>query len=259
MRRRLGDMRDAGQRLARWPSCRLVVMLVRRMLLFAMLGVVAAMVLTVLWNIGLGVGETLWNTGSDVGGPRPGEMIASYLRWGRWADLATVVLFAALLIVAPFLSGTRRAGHIVVAGAAVALVGDLIDLSTLASPGAVLGLTPEELAATFTAGRNFGFSTDPTSMDIWAVGILLLAVGFFLLSADADDRRWSRASAMLGVAFGVMALTGINFFGTAGIFWLASWIGMGGCLYWLVVALNVTAESSGSAMLASRRTLLSTH
>lgn len=232
-------------------------MLVRRTLQFAVFAVVAAMVLTVLWNVGLGVGEPLWNAGLNVGRPMLGEVIGSYLRWGRWADLATLLVFATVLIVAPFLPGARRAGHILVAGGVVAFVGDLIDLSHLASPDAGPGLTPKELAANFTASRNFGFSTDPTSMYIWAAGILLLAVGLLILSVDAEDRRWSRASAMLGVAFAVMALTGLNVFGTAGIFWITSWIGMGGCLYWLVVGLNVTAESGGPATSASRHTLAS--
>jgi hypothetical protein len=234
-------------------------MLVRRTLQFALLALVAMMVLTVLWNIGLGVGEPLWNTGLDVGEPTLGETIVSYFRWGWWADLATLLLFAALLIVTPFLPGTRRAGHVVVAGAAIALVGDLIDLSNLASPDAGRGLTPDGLAAEFTAGRVFGFSTDPTSMYTWAAGIILMGIGLLILSVDAEDRKWSRVSVVLGIAFGVMALTGINVFGTGGIFWIASWIAMGACFYWLLVALKVTAESSGSATRASQRTFASLH
>ena len=52
-----------------------------------------------------------------------------------------------------------------------------------------------------------------------------------------------------------MALAGI--FGTAGIFWIASWIAMGTCFYWLLVALKVTAEWGGSATRASQHTLAS--
>ncbi|MEX2623276.1 MAG: hypothetical protein WD651_06090 [Acidimicrobiia bacterium] len=235
-------------------------MLVRRTLQVALLALVATMVLTVLWNIGLGVGERLWNTGLNVGGePTIGQTIVSYFRWGRWADLATLLLFAALLIVTPFLPGTRRAGHIVVAGAAIAVVGDLIDLSNLSSPDAGRGLTPDALVAEFTAGRVFGFSTDPTSMYTWAAGIILMGIGLLILSVDAEDRKWSRVSVVLGIAFGVMALTGINVLGTGGIFWLASWIAMGACLYWLLVALKVTVESSGSAAKASQRTFASLH
>jgi hypothetical protein len=235
-------------------------MLVRRTLQFALLALVTTTVLTVLWNIGLGVGEPLWNTGLNAGGePTLGETIVSYLRWGRWADVATLLLFAALLIVAPFLPGTRRAGHIVVAGAAIALVGDLIDLSNLAGPDAGSGLTPDGLAAVFTAGRVFGFSTDPTSIYTWAAGIMLMGIGLLILSVDAEDRKWSRVSGVLGLAFAVMALTGINVFGTRGVFWIASWIAMGACFYWLVVALNVTTEPSGSATWANKRTFASLH
>jgi hypothetical protein len=165
-------------------------MLVRRTLQVALLALVATMVLTVLWNIGLGVGEPLWNTGLDVGGePTLGETIVSYLWWGRWADLATLLLFAALLIVAPFLPGTRRAVHSVVAGAVIALVGDLIDLSNLASPDAGRGLTPDGLVAHFTASRVFGLSTDPTSMYTWAAGFMLMGIGLLILSADAEERK----------------------------------------------------------------------
>jgi hypothetical protein len=217
-------------------------MLVRRTLQFALLALVATMALTVLWNIGLIVGE-----------PTLGETITSYFRWGRWADVATLLLFVALLIVTPFLPGTRRAGHIVVAGVAIALVGDLIDLSNLASPDAGIDLTPDGLAAVFTAGRAFGFSTDPTSMYTWAAGIMLMGIGLLILSVDAEDRKWSRISAVLGIAFAVMALIGINVFGTRGVFWIASWIAMGACFSWLVVALNVTTESSGSANWAKKR------
>jgi hypothetical protein len=58
-------------------------MQVRRTLQFGLLALVATMVLTVLWNIGLGVGEPLWNSGLNVDRePMLGETIVSYLRWG---------------------------------------------------------------------------------------------------------------------------------------------------------------------------------
>lgn len=230
-------------------------MLVRRTLLFAVGALVAAVVLTVLWNVSLGAGEQFWNTGLDVGRPTLGDIVFSYMQWGRWADVATVALFFAVLVVAPFLPGIRRASHILVAGCAVALVGDLVDLSQFASLNADTGLSPEELAAALTASRHFGFSTDPTSMYIWAGGILLMAVGLLILSIDAERKRWSRASAILGVAFGVMALTGINLLGGTAVFGLASWIGVGACMLWLVTALKVTAGTGDSTASTNRNTL----
>jgi hypothetical protein len=211
-------------------------MLVRRTLQLALLALVATVVLTVVWNIAIGVGE-----------PTLGGIIASYLLWGRWVDFATLVLFAAILIAAPFLPGTRRAGHIIVTGAAIAMVGDLINISNLAGADAGRLLGPDELAAAFSAGRVLGFSTDPTSMFTWVTGMILIAIGLLILSMDAQDRKWGRASGALGVAFGVMAATGMNVFGAVGSFWIASSIAVGVCFYWLHVALRVTAESNGTA------------
>jgi len=216
-------------------------MLVRRTLQLALLALAATVVLTVIWNIAIGVGE-----------PTLGGIIASYLLWGRWADFATLLLFAAILIAAPFLPGTRRAGHIIVAGAAIAMVGDLIDLSNLAGANAGRLLTPDELTAAFSASRVLGFSTDPTSMFTWVTGIILMGIGLLILSMDAEDRKWGRASGALGIAFGVMAATGMNAFGAAGTFWIASSIAMAICLYWLLVALRVTAESDGTATTATQ-------
>lgn len=209
-------------------------MLVRRTLQLALLALVATVVLTVLWNDAIGGGDL-------------GSIIAGYLWWGRWADLASLLLFAAILIAAPFLPGAGRAGHVIVAGAAVAIVGDLIDLSNLADPGAGSLLSSNELATAFTAGRVHGFSTEPTSMFIWAAGVVLMGVGLLILSMDADDRTWGRASGALGIAFGVMASTGINVLGSVAIFWVASWVAMGICFYWLLVALRVSAESGDTA------------
>lgn len=101
-------------------------MLVRRTLQFAFVALAGVVVFTVLWNISLGVDE-----------PTLGSMIASYFAWGRWADMSTVLLLAALLVVAPLLPGARRAAHVIVSGAVIAIVSDLIDLSRFPSPDVV--------------------------------------------------------------------------------------------------------------------------
>jgi hypothetical protein len=72
-----------------------------------------------------------------------------------------------------------------------------------------------------------------------------MGIGLLILSADAEDRTWGQVSAMLGIAFGVMALTGINVFGNLGVLWIASWIAMEICSYWLLLALRVTENSPG--------------
>jgi hypothetical protein len=205
-------------------------MLTRRTLLLALLALVSTVVFSVLWNIDLGMGE-----------PTLGALLASYLMWGRWADITTLVLFAALLIVAPLLPGSRRAGHVIVAGAAIALVGDLIDLSKHEDIAELARLG--QLPTDFAAGRVVSFTIDATPTYTWAAGTILMGIGLLILSADAEDKTWRRVTVMLGIALGVMAFTDIDLFSTADIHWIASWITMAISLYWLLYALKVTANS----------------
>ena len=54
-----------------------------------------------------------------------------YLAYGRWFDLLTAIAFTALLVAVPFVMHVARAKHVLVTGAAVAALGDVIDLSQL--------------------------------------------------------------------------------------------------------------------------------
>jgi len=127
-----------------------------------------------------------------------------------------------------------RAGHVIVAGAAITVVGDLIDPSKFSNLDVGRLAIDNELPATFAVRHVFGFSIDPVPTYTWAVGIILAGIGLLILSVDTEDRTWGRAPAMLGIAYGamaftniaygVMAFTNINVFGTKGVFWIAGWI-----------------------------------
>lgn len=211
--------------------------LVRRTLQFALAAVVATVVLTVLWNIGLGV----WDSGLGDQEPTVGGVIASYHLWGRWARLATLVLFAALLFVVPFLPAARRAGHLFVAGAAIALVGYLDSLSRVSDWESLV--LAHEVPPDFVAGRVFEFSAGAAPTYTWGTGVILMGLSLLIVSLDSEDRDWARASAVLGVAFAVMGLTDMGFLGTQGIAWIVALATMTILSYWLLITVRVTPAS----------------
>lgn len=216
-------------------------MLVRRALQLALGALAAVVVFSVLWNIGLGVDE-----------PTLGAIIASYMAWGRWAEVATVLLLAALLVVTPLLPGAKRAAHVIVSGLVIAMVGDLIDLSKFPGPDVVDLVRVNAIPTDLVAGRAFQFSMQAAPTYVWAVGILLVGVGMFILSLDAEDRTWSRASLSLGIALSVVALTDINV-ETATVSWIASWVSIGILFNWLLVTLRVTGQMDGRATRAAQQ------
>lgn len=216
-------------------------MLVRRTLQFALVATAVVLVLTVLWNVGLGV----WDTGIGSGELTAGDVLSSYLLWGRWANLATLLLFAALLLVAPLLPGGRRAGHVLIAGAGIALVGDLVTLSGVSD---VSGLVfSNQLPTEFVAGRVIQFSAEAAPNYVWGAGVILMGVGLLVLAVDAENKEWTRTSAVLGVAFGAMGLTDMGVFGTKDIAWIVALATTTFIFYWLLVALRVTTASDEPA------------
>ena len=202
-------------------------MLIRRTLQVGLAALGVAALLTFAWNIALGVGL-----------PTVGQVIASYLTWGRWANVAMLVVYAALLIVAPLLPDARRSGHVMLAGAAIAGVGKLLEFPTFE----VADLAPiSAIPIDLTAGRLTDLSTLASPTFTWAGGTILLAIGLFILAVDAEDRRWRRASTTLGAALVLSALTHVNAFGLVGVHWFASWISIGLLGFWLLVALRMAS------------------
>lgn len=141
-----------------------------------------------------------------------------------------------------------RAKPVLVAGAGIAVVGEMIDLSKLVGIDVGRPALDNNLAADFAAGNVFRFAINTTSTYTWVAGVILVGVGLLIVSVDAEDKTWGKASAMLGVAFAAMALTDINVFGTGGAFWVVSLITLVVAFYWVVVALRVTGRSPESVM-----------
>lgn len=212
-------------------------MLIRRTLQFALVAVLAALILTVLWNVGLGV----WDGGLGDREPTLGAVIASYHLWGRWARLAILVLFVALLFVVPFLPGARRASHLFVAGAAIALVGDLGRLSGVSNWESLV--MNSEVPTDFVAGRIVEISAGTAPTYTWGSGVILMGLSLLIVSLDSEDRDWTRASAVLGIALGLTGLSDMGLFGMKGIAWFVALATMTITTYWLLIALRVTTAS----------------
>lgn len=217
----------------------------RRFLQLALVLLVTTAVLTVFENAGVGVEEPppLPDDISDRIVRNFEAAEASYLMWGRWVDLSSALLFSVLLVAAPMLPGVIRAKHLLVSGAAIAVVGEMIDLSKLVGFDVARTALDNDLAADFAAGNAFRFAVNTTSTYTWVAGVVLVGVGLLMVSVDTEHKEWGRASAMLGVAFAAMALTDINIFGTGGAFWVVSLVALVLGFYWILVALRVTETS----------------
>lgn len=51
------------------------------------------------------------------------------------------------------------------------------------------------LAADFAAGNVFRFAINTTSTYTWVAGVILVGVGLLIVSVDAEDKTWGKASA----------------------------------------------------------------
>jgi hypothetical protein len=185
-------------------------MLAKVSIWFAMVCFVAALVFGALGTFGVGLSEPPPRS-EDIS-----ERIVNnfetyeedYLLWGRWIDLGWALGFAGLLIAAPFLPRVDRARHMLVAGAALAVAGDLIDLSKLAGIEiARIGLD-NDLADNFAAGNVFRSAINATSTYVWITGLFLFAVGLLVLARDSTDRRWRGLSYVLAGSLVAVGITG---------------------------------------------------
>lgn len=215
------------------------MIMIRRTLQIGLAALGVAALLTLAWNVALGVGQ-----------PTAGQAIFSYSIWGRWANVAMLVVYGALIVVAPLLPGARRSGHVMLTGAAIAGVGKLFDLSRGIEAA---DITANALPLAFTASRSTELSTLATPTFTWAGGAILLAIGLIVLAIDVEDRRWRRASTALAVSLVFSALTLMNAFGLVGVHWFASWISLGLVGVWLFVALGLESTSEEGRPSSYRR------
>lgn len=133
----------------------------------------------------------------------------SYLRWGRWIDLATAFSFAGLLLVVPTLRDSRRAHGSLVAGVTIVVVADMIDLSKIVAIDTGRLALDNDLAADFAAANMARFMLDWTSTYIWVAGLMILAVGLVVLALDADPGRWRTLTGILAFTVAAVAVTDI--------------------------------------------------
>ena len=169
------------------------------------------------------------------------EVEESYLTYGHWHDFLVASTFAALLVAFPFVRGTDRAKHLLVAGAAIAVVGDAIDLSQMGAIDWARWAASADMQGSFLAADTFRFSINQTSTFVWIAGLFLIAVGLLILARDAQ----SRILAMASVAFAtVLAATGLlDIFGPGWAFDLAMWMLAVVALPWIVVAWSNVDDS----------------
>jgi hypothetical protein len=173
-----------------------------------------------------------------------------YLLWGRWIDLTSALAFASFLVAASVLPGLGRSRPILVAGAAVATVGEVVDLSKLFGfDVGRLGLE-NDLPADFAAGNVFRFAIGNTSTFIWLAGLVLLSVGLIVLASDTPDRSWRSASAILAATLALVV---------ASVLWTTSLVVLVATLlltiatvYWMLVTIRRLNHSPGERRPGSR-------
>ncbi len=214
------------------------------MLRFGVFVVLTTLVLGVLASLGVGLSEAA--PADDVAGGLVENFrveAEAYLVWGRWIDLGTALAFITLLAVAPFVRGAHRAKPYLIAGAAIAVVGDLIDLSQLAGIQVAQFSLDNGLATDFTAGNVFRFAIDSTSTYVWVGGLFIVGIGLFVLAADSEDLPWARQSAMLGAALWATAATDI--WASREVFTIVSWALALVVIAWFALAhRHLTIDSS---------------
>ncbi|HLU32191.1 MAG TPA: hypothetical protein VK088_10545 [Acidimicrobiia bacterium] len=182
-------------------------------LALSVVAIAVSIVIGILEQLGVGLGEP--------GAVAPGlsQQIIDvavthedwYLRYGRWIDLTSAVAFAGILVAIPFVRGTRRALHVLIAGGTLAIAGEVIDLSQLGGIDLARWTLESGLAADFTAANTYRYAINGTASFVWSAGLFLTSVGIFIVANDADDRRWKALNALFAVSLlgtGVADLSG---------------------------------------------------
>lgn len=164
-----------------------------------------------------------------------------YLVYGRWEDLAVAVGFAGLIVAAPFVEGAFRARHVLVAGAAIAVVGDVIDLSQLVGIDVARLALDNDQMSDFVAGNMYRFGIDRTSTLIWVAGLLITGIGMLIVSRDTSSGVWRALSGLFGVSLIVTGLADIS--GNLKFFELAQYATAALGLAWIVAAFQRTSST----------------
>lgn len=186
--------------------------LARGSLIGSMVAIAVVVVIGVLEELGVGIADP-----SPMAGELPQQIIdvavgheERYLRYGRWEDLSLAAAFAGLLLAIPFVKGTQRSRHLLVAGAAVAIVGEVIRLSQLVGIELARWTLENDLAADFTAANTYRFGVNATATYVWTAGLFLAAIGVLIVARDARDLRWRILSALLAISLATNGIAGLS-------------------------------------------------
>lgn len=221
------------------------ITLARGSLFVTTLAICVVVLIRVLNAFGVGLGDP-----GPVANDLPQQIIDAavanadwYLMYGRWEALAVAVAFAGLLVAVPFVKGTRRSKHLLITGAAIAIVAEMIDLSQLVGINLARWTLANGLATDFTAANTYRFAINGTAVYVLAAGLFLTAIGVFVVAKDAPEPRWKVLSALFGislVATGAADLSG-------SLFWLdiASYALAAVALAWVASALGRLEERPG--------------
>lgn len=181
-------------------------------LVVSVAAICVAVVLGVLGDLGVGVSEPP-PLADDLGQRAIDSFEAHeerYLAYGRWEDLAVGAAFAGLIVALPFVEGAARARHVLVAGAAIAVVGDVIDLSQLAAIDVGRFALDNDQMSDLIAGNVYRFGINRTSTYVWVGGLLLTGAGMLIVARDAASRVWKAACGLFGVSLIVTGLADIS-------------------------------------------------
>lgn len=214
-------------------------MLARRALQFGVVVLVATIAVGVLNALEVGLDLPVFDPDAPVA-----ERILTnfqiardtYLTWGVWVDVGTMLVFGAVLVAAPSLPAVGRSVHLLVVGAAIAVVGELIDISQLVGIEVADFALENDLASDFAAGNIYRFAVNTTSTYVWAGGVALTGFSAMVYATDAPRGALARASAMLGVA--LLAVAATDVWASGELFQIVSWIASAIAAYWFVVAIR---------------------
>jgi hypothetical protein len=218
------------------PSQRLA--LARGSLVVSIIAIVVVVLIGVLDEFDVGLGDP-----GPVSNDLPQQIIDVavaheewYLRYGRWEDLSVAVAFTGLLVAITFVRGTQRSRHLLIAGPAIAIVGEAIDLSQLVGIDLARWTLENGLATDFTAANTYRFAINATASYVWAAGLFLTAIGMLIVATDARELRWKLTSALFGIS--LMATGAADLFGS--LLWLdiAGYVLAAVALAWIVSALG---------------------